>query len=332
MDFEEEFYLAESTFPKLLLFGPRKRQFWVNEIYLNHHLSEYFKIFEELKNQPLKFYEYYRMTYDTYFYILNAIEEDIRKQCNFRECISPSEKLTVTLRFLSTGLGFRSLAYSFRMSHSTIRKVIYETCTAIWNKLNLQHLPQPTKESLLRSSTSFFDKWNFPNCIGCIDGKHIRIKCPSKTGTMFYNYKQYFSIVLQAVADANYKFVCIDVGGYGKQSDGGTFASSTLSQQLEHGSLLPENRKLPNSDVVLPHVLLGDDAYPLKKYLMKPYSKRNLSREEEIFNYRLSRCRRTVECSFGIMTAKWRLLNKPIECHPDKTGKVLTNSIDCKLS
>lgn len=225
--------------------------------------------------------------------------------------------VSICYRFLSTGLGFRSLSYSFRMSHTTVRKVIYETCTAIWEKLQPQHMPQPTKELLSRISKTFFDKWNFPNCAGSIDGKHIRIKCPKKSGTMFYNYKQFFSIVLQAIADANYKLVCIDVGGYGKQSDGGTFASSTLYEQLENGSLLPEGKKLPNSDVVLPHVLLGDDAYPLKTYLMKPYSKRNLSREEEIFNYRLSRSRRTVECSFGIMAAKWRLLNKPIECHPD---------------
>lgn len=209
------------------------------------------------------------------------------------------------------------------MSHSTIRKVVYETCSAIWKKLHSQHLPRPTKDSLLRSAMTFYDKWNFPNCAGCIDGKHIRIKCPKKSGTMFYNYKQYFSIVLQAVADANYKLLCIDVGGYGKQSDGGTFASSTLYQQLENGSLLPEEKKLPNSEVVLPHVLLGDDGYPLKSYLMKPYSKRNLSREEEIFNYRLSRCRRTVECSFGIMAAKWRLLNKPIECYPDKVDLIV---------
>lgn len=204
------------------------------------------------------------------------------------------------------------------MSHITVRRIVYETCEAIWKKLQPDHLPLPTKESLLKVSAEFFDKWNFPNCAGCIDGKHIRIKCPKKSGTMFYNYKQYFSIVLQAVADANYKFLCVDVGGYGKQSDGGTFISSTLRQQLETGFFLPDSKKLPNTDVVLPHVLLGDDAYPLKTYLMKPYSKRHLSREEEIFNYRLSRCRRTVECAFGIMAAKWRLLNKPIETNPEK--------------
>lgn len=60
---------------------------------------------------------------------------------------------------------------------------------------------------------------------------------------MFYNYyKQYFSVVLQAVADANYKLQCIKMSGYGKQSDGGTFASTTLYEQLENGYFLPEKK------------------------------------------------------------------------------------------
>lgn len=59
--------------------------------------------------------------------------------------------------------------------------------------------------------------------------------------------------------------------------------------------------------------MLADDAYPLKKYILKPYSKRQLTHEEIIFNYRLLRCRRCVKCEFGIMCTKWRLLYKPIE-------------------
>lgn len=87
MNIEEEFYLAENSVLKLLAFKKRERRFWVNEIYSNRHLSEYYQIFEELKRQPVKFYEYYRMTHDTYSYILNELEEEITKQCNFRKCI-----------------------------------------------------------------------------------------------------------------------------------------------------------------------------------------------------------------------------------------------------
>ena len=67
----------------------------------------------------------------------------------------------------------------------------------------------------------------FPNVIGCTDGKHIRIKCPTKAGSLFYNYKQFFSVVLQGVADSESRFIFIDIGAYGKQSDGGIFSAST---------------------------------------------------------------------------------------------------------
>lgn len=62
----------------------------------------------------------------------------------------------------------------------------------------------------------FYSDWQFPNCVGAIDGKHIKIRCPPKSGSLFFNYKQYFSIVLLASCDAQYKFTWVDIGQYGK--------------------------------------------------------------------------------------------------------------------
>lgn len=86
----------------------------------------------------------------------------------------------------------------------------------------------PSVSDFKNISQGFYENSNFPNCIGSIDGKHIRIKCPKKSGSMFFYYKQFFSIVLLAVADANYKFIMIDVGSYGKNSDGGVLSNSNI--------------------------------------------------------------------------------------------------------
>nr|CAI5845003.1 unnamed protein product [Callosobruchus analis] len=188
----------------------------------------------------------------------------------------------------------------------------------------LTHISLPTIEEWKNIALDFYNKWNFPNCIGCIDGKHIRIKCPKKTGSTFFNYKSYFSIVLQGIADANYKFLAVEVGAYGRQSDGGTFSDSNIYQRLEAKTLnIPGNENIPSTNIPAPYVLLGDDAYPLKTYLLKPYSRQRLGIEERIFNYRLSRARRCVECAFGILVAKWRCLKTELQIAPDKVDIIV---------
>ena len=136
-----------------------------------------------------------------------------------------------------------------------------------------------------------------------------------------YNYKQFFFIVLQGVADYESRFIFIDIGAYGKQSDGGTFSASTLYHFLEDFEFTL--RKPASFGSEMPFVVLGYEAYPLKTYLMKPFARKYLSCEERVFNYRLSRARRCVECAFGILTAKWRLLNKAIETNVNKAARIV---------
>lgn len=80
-------------------------------------------------------------------------------------------------------------------------------------------MPIPGETDWKRHATNFFNKWNFPNCIGAIDGKHIRIQCPPNS--MYFNYKGFFSVVSLAIVDADYKYIAVDVGSYGRESDGG---------------------------------------------------------------------------------------------------------------
>jgi hypothetical protein len=99
--------------------------------------------------------------------------------------------------------------------------------------------------------------------------RHIRIHCPPNPGSQYFNLEQYHSIVLQAVVDANLKFVTVDVGAYRQQSDGGVFRNLALYQSLETRSLqVLEDTVLPHSEITLPHIFVSDEAYLLTAYLM----------------------------------------------------------------
>ena len=140
-------------------------------------------------------------------------------------------------------------------------------------------------------------RWNFPNCLGAIDGKHVQIAPPSQNGSYYFNYKGTHIIVLMAVTDSNYKFIYVDVGTNERVSDGGVWANCSLSTLLKEGRAnLPPAECLPNSNRDLPFVFLADDAFPLSVNLMKPYPFRNQSRKQRIFSYRLSWALRTLEC------------------------------------
>lgn len=69
----------------------------------------------------------------------------------------------------------------------------------------------------------------------------------------------------------------------------------------------------------MPYVFVGDDAFPLMENLMKPFSKRNLTTEEIIYNYKVSRSRRIIENAFGILASRFRILLNQINLCPEKT-------------
>lgn len=140
------------------------------------------------------------------------------------------------------------------------------------------------------------------------------MEAPANTGSLYFNYKKTFSVVLLAMADYDYNFTYIDVGCQGRISDGGVFRNSTLFRSLNDNTLnLPEDEPLPCGDVNLPYVIVGDDAFPLTHYLMKPYSREHqLGSAQRVFNYRLCRARRIIENVFGILTSVFRVFKKPL--------------------
>ena len=178
----------------------------------------------------------------------------------------------------------------------------------------------------------FLARWNFPNCIGAIDGKHIMIQCPVNSGSLFYNYKSYFSIVLLVVTSADYRFVMVDIGAYRSSNDSGVLNNNApaLFKCLKKKKLgTPPSKQLPNDtkETHVPHVLLGDEAFPLWCDMMWPFARNTLTHERHIFNCRLSRARKVVEIAFGILANWWRIFHRRIYLNPNNVPTVVKATV-----
>ena len=207
-----------------------------------------------------------------------------------------------------------TIGSSYRISPSSIGRIISETTEVIWNVLlekGFLKVPSTTDDWKIIAS-DFERQWNFPHCLGAIDGKHITIQAPANSATLYYNYKKQFSILLFAICNANYEFFMVNIGEAGRQSDGGVFARNTLGKSIKHNLLnIPNADMLDNCDVRLPYVFIGDDAFPMGVNLMKPCH--NLDDIKKLItNYRFSRARRIIENTFGIMAARFRVFRHPI--------------------
>ncbi|XP_016115196.1 uncharacterized protein [Sinocyclocheilus grahami] len=183
--------------------------------------------------------------------------------------------------YLASGNSVRTLAFHYRMGESTVAKAIKDTCAAINRYL--------------------------------ASGNSVR--------TLAFHYRMGESTVakaikdtlLLAVVDAEYRFCLVHIGEYGRSSDGGVFAGSAIRQALDAKKLeVPDDQQLPGAEHLgnMPFTIVGDAAFPLKTYLMRPYPGLDISTQQRIVNYRLSRVRNVVENAFGILSSHWRILMK----------------------
>lgn len=308
----------------------RPRRWWVRPWLLTRPaVGHYHQLLVELEREDAgAFKNFVRVNPQLFTAILERIEDQIRKKdTRFRKALEPGLKLAITLRFLATGDSFKTLMYGFRVASNTICKFIPLVCEAIVDAYAEEFLSTPdTPEEWLEIEEVFRKKWNMPHCLGAIDGKHVAIWCPPKSGSEYFNYKSFFSIVLMAVVDGSYRFLNINVGAKGAGSDGGVFAEIDFKKDMDSGLLnLPPAEPLPGGDPTkpVPYFFVGDEAFPLKTWLMKPLPRRNLSHREAIYNYRISRARRVVENAFGILAARFRCLLRTLHLTPDRAIKVV---------
>ena len=204
------------------------------------------------------------------------------------------------------------------MARSTINKFVPEVCDSIIRAYRDEVMTCPTSpEDWLEVKSIFCWNWNIPHALGALDGKHIPIRCPRWGGSLYHNYKGFHLIVLLALVDGDYKFLWVDLGAAGSSSDAQIFKHSDLRHKIGDGTIsFPESESLVDDGPKVNYFILGDDAFPLKLWLMKPYSRRGMDLNQRVFNYRLSQGRRVVENAFRILMSHFWIFQRPMQQEP----------------
>lgn len=178
--------------------------------------GQYHTLMRELREEDVQsFQNYLWLSPEMFKELLHRVSPRIeKKDTKLRQALEPGLKLTVTLRHLASGDSYHSLAYDFRVPKESICLFVPEVCHAIVQEYNDEVIDCPTtQEEWQRVTVEFERRWNLPHACGALNGKHIAIRKPPGSGSLFHNYKGFFPIVLMALVDANYKFLWIDVGG-----------------------------------------------------------------------------------------------------------------------
>ena len=171
----------------------------------------------------------------------------------------------------------------------------------------------PSQERLREIVQEFETVWSFPQVAGAIDGTHIPILKPTECPSDYYNRKGFYSIVIQGVVHSKGCFIDVNIGWPGKVHDARVLTNSTCYRKATSRNLLPNLKRVING-VEIPLLILGDPAYPLFPWMMKPFADNGqLTADEHHYNCLQSRARMVVENSFGRLKGWWRSLLKRMD-------------------
>ncbi|XP_065134336.1 uncharacterized protein [Paramisgurnus dabryanus] len=257
--------------------------------------------------------EHFRMSRESFEYVLQLVKPTLeRKTTGWRKPLEPRLRLAVVLWWYATPSEYRTISCLFGVGISTVCMLVRQVTCALKTTLCKRFICLPQGQRLQETIDGFVAR-GYKMCAGAIDGCHIPIIRPKEDQAAYYNRKGWHSIVLQAVVDHNFCFTDVYVGWPGRTHDARVLSNSPIYHMAEahDGYLFPREKSIMVDGVTIPVHLIGDAAYPLKKWLMKGFTSHpNLTPDQTNFNFRLSSARMVVENAFGRLKGRWRCLLK----------------------
>lgn len=268
------------------------------------------RIFKDHLN-PLEVYNHqeikdlFRFERENILNLVNSMLEDLRHPTGRNCALSPLQQVCIGLRFYATGCMQLSLAAWINIDQSTVSRTVWHVSSTI-----LRHYPNAFTIQTENSKSRFYEKYDIPNIIGCIDCTHVKILAPPYYShpEEYINRKKYYSINVQALCDSDCVFIDVVAAWPGSVHDSRIFKNSDLCRRLVSGQL--------NG------IILGDNGYGLTPYLMTPFLlPRNSG--ESLYNKVHKKARCTIERSFGQLKKRFYCLGSIIRCKLERIPTII---------
>ena len=267
----------------------------------------------------------FRMTRATFEQLCDILRANLTKRDTRMRKAWPVEwRVAVAIWRLATGDTYRSSGLQFGMGEATAFKCCVEFETVLGNLKN-KYIRFPFYDGEVQEAMDRFEElYKFPQIVGAIDGSHIEIKAPPVNHEDYFNRKQFYSIVLQGIVDSDLLFRHVAVGYPGSVHDSRVLQCSGVRDLADDGTIFKSPIKIIQGEEVRP-MLVGDSAYPLSSWLIKPFPYRaNLLQHEKKFNQKLSAMRAVVERAFGLLKGRWRITAKKNEQYYTTVKRTVT--------
>ncbi|XP_025031349.1 uncharacterized protein LOC103055168, partial [Python bivittatus] len=246
----------------------------------------------------------FRMTRGTLFEIADRLRPQLQRQnTSLRQAVPVEERVGITVWWLATQASYREVAHRFGLGRTTVGSIVVEVCLAIEHVLLKSEVCLGDHQKIMDG----FQGMGFPHCVGAVDGCYIAIGPPFTQREEDFR-KSCSSMLLQGAVDHTGRFINIEVGYSGNHPNTFAFENSALCSAMDAGQFVPGNPTVTSRGITIPPVILGGNAYPPRRWLMKPFAGAPGPREAA-YNHVFNQCRKVVEGAFGRLRARWRCLS-----------------------
>lgn len=265
-----------------------------------------------------------RMGRNTFDLLLNVLRPYVqREDTRLRKCISPERVVAIAIYRLAHGGTYENAGVAMNVGKTTAYEAFWDVVERL-HETRGEYIKFPTTVAETAAEIETFEPYSdLPNIVGAIDGTHIKIKRPRQSGHDYFSRYHQHDVVTQAIVNGKMLFLEVATGFPGSMHDARVLRNTVIYTKAENGDILANGPMFQIGQQSIQPYLVGDSAYPHAPWLQKPYPEGSVDPDEIHFSRELSAARVKVECAFGVLKARWRILDFIEECNVQKISQII---------